>query len=54
MSTQSAVVLRDVKKSFPLAGGTSLEVLDVEHLALPAGDAARFCAAAAARERPRC
>jgi putative ABC transport system ATP-binding protein len=31
-----AVVLRDVKKSFALADGADLEVLDVEHLALPA------------------
>ena len=37
MSARSAVVLRDVKKSFPLSDGLSLEVLDVEHLALPAG-----------------
>ena len=37
MSARSAVVLRDVKKSFPLGDGRSLEVLDVEHLALPAG-----------------
>ena len=29
-------ILRDVKKSFPMAGGIDLEVLDVEHLTLPA------------------
>ena len=33
-----AVTLRGLKKSFPLAEGGALEVLDVEHLALPAGD----------------
>ena len=37
MSTRSAVVLREVKKAFPLRGGADLEVLDLEHLALPAG-----------------
>ena len=37
MSTRSAVVLREVKKAFPLRGGAGLEVLDLEHLALPAG-----------------
>jgi len=37
MSARSAVVLRDVKKAFLLADGMSLEVLDVEHLTLPAG-----------------
>src|SRR6516164_4203917 len=37
MSARPAVVLRDVKKSFPLGDGLSLEVLDIEHLALPAG-----------------
>jgi len=37
MSAQSAVVLRNVKKAFPLADGTSLEVLNIEHLALSAG-----------------
>ena len=37
MRARSAVVLRGVKKSFPLGDGMSLEVLDVEHLALPAG-----------------
>jgi ABC-type lipoprotein export system ATPase subunit len=37
MGAQSAVVLRDVKKAFPLRGGLGLEVLDLEHLALPAG-----------------
>ena len=36
MGTRSAVVLRDVKKSFPMAGGVNLEVLDIEHLTLPA------------------
>ena len=36
MSTQSVVVLRDVKKSFRLADGTYLEVLDLEHLSLQA------------------
>ena len=37
MIARPAVVLRSVKKSFPLADGKPLEVLDVEHLALPAG-----------------
>jgi len=37
MIARPAVVLRDVKKSFPLGEGKILEVLDVEHLALPAG-----------------
>ena len=37
MSTQSAVVLNEVKKAFPLRGGLGLEVLNLEHLALPAG-----------------
>jgi len=37
MSARSAVVVRGVKKSFPLADGMSLEVLDVEHLTLPGG-----------------
>ena len=36
MGTRSAVVLRDVKKSFPMAGGFNIEVLDIEHLTLPA------------------
>jgi ABC-type lipoprotein export system ATPase subunit len=36
MSTRSMVVLRDVRKSYPVAGAGSLEVLDLEHLALPA------------------
>jgi ABC-type lipoprotein export system ATPase subunit len=36
---RSAVVLRNVKKSFVVAGGASLEVLDIEHLALPVGSA---------------
>ena len=39
MIARSAVVLRGVKKSFPLGDGKILEVLDVEHLALPAGTA---------------
>src|SRR5712691_9919265 len=39
MIARPAVVLRDVKKSFPLGDGKILEVLDVEHLALPAGTA---------------
>jgi ABC-type lipoprotein export system ATPase subunit len=34
---QPAVTLRGVKKSFPLGEGGQLEVLDIEHLALPAG-----------------
>ena len=37
MSTRSAVVLREVRKAFPLRGGVDLEVLDLEHLELPAG-----------------
>lgn len=37
MSERSAVILRDVRKSFSLGEGMSLEVLDVEHLELPAG-----------------
>jgi ABC-type lipoprotein export system ATPase subunit len=37
MSPRSAVSVRDVKKSFPLNDGASLEVLDVEELTLPAG-----------------
>jgi putative ABC transport system ATP-binding protein len=37
MGVQSAVVLRQVRKAFPLRGGLGLEVLDLEHLALPAG-----------------
>jgi len=37
MSARLAVVLHDVKKAFPLRGGLDLEVLDLEHLALPAG-----------------
>ncbi len=36
MSAVPAVVLHDVKKSFPMAGGVNLEVLDVEHLTLTA------------------
>jgi len=32
----AAVVLRGVRKSFPLAGGAPLEVLDVERLTVPA------------------
>ena len=36
MDARPAVVLSDVKKSFPLDGGASLEVLDVGHLELPA------------------
>ena len=35
--TRTVVTLRGVKKSFPLGEGGQLEVLDVEHLALPAG-----------------
>ena len=35
-ATRSVVTLRGVKKSFPLGDGGQLEVLDVEHLALPA------------------
>src|SRR5437870_1357629 len=37
MITWPAVVLRSVKKSFPLGDGTTLEVLDVEDLSLPVG-----------------
>ena len=37
MGAQSAVILRQVRKAFPLHGGLGLEVLDLEHLALPAG-----------------
>jgi ABC-type lipoprotein export system ATPase subunit len=37
MSARSAVVLHDVKKAFPLGRGFGLEVLDLAHLALPAG-----------------
>jgi ABC-type lipoprotein export system ATPase subunit len=37
VSTRSAVVLREVKKAFPLRGGLGLEVLDIEYLKLPAG-----------------
>jgi ABC-type lipoprotein export system ATPase subunit len=37
MSARSAVVLREVKKAFPLRGGLDLEVLDLEHLVLPVG-----------------
>jgi ABC-type lipoprotein export system ATPase subunit len=37
MSVGSAVVLHEVKKAFPLRGGPDLEVLDLQHLALPAG-----------------
>jgi len=37
MSARSAVVLRQVKKAFPLRGGVGLDVLDLEHLALPSG-----------------
>jgi putative ABC transport system ATP-binding protein len=37
MNSRSVVVLRDVRKSFSLSDGANLEVLDVEHLALPAG-----------------
>ena len=39
MIARPAVALRDVKKSLPLGDGKNLEVLDVEHLALPAGTA---------------
>jgi ABC-type lipoprotein export system ATPase subunit len=34
MSVPPAIILRDIRKSFPVADGTSLEVIDVEHLAL--------------------
>jgi ABC-type lipoprotein export system ATPase subunit len=37
MSALPAVFLRGVKKSFPLADGHTLEVLDVQALSLPAG-----------------
>src|SRR6266436_6099598 len=37
MSKRSAVVLREVKKAFPFRGGLDLEVLNIEHLELPAG-----------------
>ena len=37
MSMRSAVVLREVKKAFPLGRGLDLEVLDLGHLELPAG-----------------
>jgi ABC-type lipoprotein export system ATPase subunit len=37
MSPRSAVALREVKKAFPLHGGPDLEVIDIEHLALPTG-----------------
>ena len=37
MSEQSAVLLHQVKKAFPLHGGRALEVLDLEHLALSVG-----------------
>jgi ABC-type lipoprotein export system ATPase subunit len=37
MSARSAIVLQQVKKAFPLRGGLDLEVLDLEHLALPVG-----------------
>ena len=40
MSPRSAVVLRDVRKSFPLGDGGSLEVLKVEQLALPVASCA--------------
>jgi ABC-type lipoprotein export system ATPase subunit len=36
MSTPPAVALHEVKKEFPLGGGRTLEVLGLEHLALPA------------------
>ena len=36
MSARPTVILRQVTKSFPLAGGTTLEVLDVEDLRLSA------------------
>src|SRR5215831_9627766 len=34
MSARAAVVLQGAKKSFPLGGGGTLEVLDIPHLAL--------------------
>jgi ABC-type lipoprotein export system ATPase subunit len=37
MSARSAVVLQQVKKAFPLRGGLDLEVLALDHLALPEG-----------------
>jgi len=37
MNARSAVVLSNVKKSFAVGGGMGLEVLDIEHLTLPAG-----------------
>jgi putative ABC transport system ATP-binding protein len=37
MTAPEAVTLRDVRKSFPVADGVELEVLHIEHLALPAG-----------------
>jgi ABC-type lipoprotein export system ATPase subunit len=37
LSVAPAVVLREVKKAFPLGGGRGLEVLDLEHLALRPG-----------------
>src|SRR6266851_3171313 len=37
MNPRTAVTLHDVKKAFPLGDGINLEVLDVEHLTLPAG-----------------
>jgi ABC-type lipoprotein export system ATPase subunit len=37
MIARPAVVLRSVKKSFPLGDGKTLEVLDVEDLSLPVG-----------------
>ena len=40
MSPRSAVVLRDVRKSFPLGDGGSLEVLKVVQLSLPAASCA--------------
>jgi ABC-type lipoprotein export system ATPase subunit len=40
MSPRSAVSVRDVRKSFPLNEGKSLEVLDIEQLTLPAGSCA--------------
>src|SRR4051812_12235954 len=40
MSPRLAVSVRDVKKSFPLNDGKSLEVLDIEQLTLPAGSCA--------------
>jgi len=37
MNPQPALVLQNVKKAFPGAGRADLEVLDIEHLTLPAG-----------------